>query len=387
MLHRLAVRVAFVGVLMLSVGGVRADVFNMGGTRDPATGVWTGQASLEFVTVGGPGNAPDTMVMNDGTTGYGSVPYVYRMGRYDVTVGQYCQFLNAVAASDTYGLYNSQMETYPTIGITQSGSPGSYTYSVSYNAIAWSSYVTYNPSLYPSALAAANDCPTYCETWGDAARFCNWLSNGQPSFLPGSPGEVAGSTETGAYTLDGATSDSALVAVTRNAGATYFIPTLDEWYKAAYYKGGGTAAGYWSYPTRSDAPPVNVLSATGTNNANCFDLYATGNSGYSDAVYSLTPVGAFASTVGPYGTYDMGGDLEQWNETNVGYLTRGKRGGFWDYTSNLMLSWMGGDDYPSDESPYNGFRVGNGVLTFFPGFDELLIPVAKCGCKEIQGQS
>jgi hypothetical protein len=59
-----------------------------------------------------------------------------------------------------------------------------------------------------------------------------------------------------------------LTAITRNAGATYFIPSENEWYKAAYYKGGGTNAGYWLYPTQSNTVPSNVLSATGTNNAN-----------------------------------------------------------------------------------------------------------------------
>ena len=43
--------------------------------------------------------------------GYGSVAYTYQMGKYDVTVGQYCQFLNAVAKTDTYGLYNGSMAT------------------------------------------------------------------------------------------------------------------------------------------------------------------------------------------------------------------------------------------------------------------------------------
>ena len=42
------------------------------------------------------------------------------------------------------------------------------------------------------------------------------------------------------------------MAITRNAGATYFIPSENEWYKAAYYKGGGTNAGYWTYPTQSN---------------------------------------------------------------------------------------------------------------------------------------
>ena len=67
----------------------RADVFNMGGTQDPTTGTWTGSASLQFVTVGSPGNAPDP------ATGsvYGEVDYTYSMGKYDVTFGQYCQFL------------------------------------------------------------------------------------------------------------------------------------------------------------------------------------------------------------------------------------------------------------------------------------------------------
>ena len=88
-----------VALALASASPGRADVFNM-----PA-----GETSLQMVTVGDPGNAADTTVMNDGTTGYGSVPYVYRIGEYDVTVGQYCQFLNAVAKIDTFGLYNSDM--------------------------------------------------------------------------------------------------------------------------------------------------------------------------------------------------------------------------------------------------------------------------------------
>ena len=95
-----------------------------------------GEASLQFVTVGNPGNPPD-----DTNWAYpnqfGSVAYVYQMGKYDVTVGQYCQFLNAAAKADTYGLYNGDMsdDDYPgsSVGIVRSGSPGSYTYSISYS--------------------------------------------------------------------------------------------------------------------------------------------------------------------------------------------------------------------------------------------------------------
>lgn len=70
-----------------------------------------GPISIAMVPVGDPGNAPDTQIMNDGTTGYGKVNYVYQIGKYDVTTDQYATFLNSVAATDPYGLYNSNMAT------------------------------------------------------------------------------------------------------------------------------------------------------------------------------------------------------------------------------------------------------------------------------------
>src|SRR6516162_1456613 len=69
-----------------------ANVFQLSG----------GQTSLQFVPVSDPGNVPDS-------TGFGSVPYTYQMGTYDVTLAQYTAFLNAVATTDTYGLYNNFM--------------------------------------------------------------------------------------------------------------------------------------------------------------------------------------------------------------------------------------------------------------------------------------
>ena len=151
------------------------------------------------------------------------------MGKFDVTVGQYCQFLNAVAATDTYGLYDSGMATdYPTIAITQSGTSGNYSYAVT--------------GVYTQGV----NCPVFDVSWGNAERFCNWLQNGQPTGAEG-----PGTTEDASYALNGGTSEAALLAVTRNSTATYVIPT-NEWYKAAFYVGGGTNAGYWLYPTRNN---------------------------------------------------------------------------------------------------------------------------------------
>ena len=79
-------------------------------------------------------------------------------------------------------------------------------------------------------------------------------------------------------------------AVPRNPAAKYWIPTGHEWYKAAYYKGGSTRAGYWSFATRSNTPPKSILSATGANHAN----YQ-----WADRTNGLTPVGLFAGLARP----------------------------------------------------------------------------------------
>ena len=191
--------------------------------------------TIALSQVGNPGNAPDTTVMvTDTTSGYGSVSYTYSIGTYDVTLGQYAAFLNAVAKTDTYGLYDSSLGSRDHIkGILQSGSSGSYSYSV----------------------IGSGSNPVTFVSWLDAARFCNWLQNGQPTTGVEGPG----TTETGAYTLDGDTTSG---LETKNAGATWWIPSEDEWYKAAYYDptlNGGRPGGYWSYPTRSNMAPGNVV--------------------------------------------------------------------------------------------------------------------------------
>ena len=58
------------------------------------------------------------------------------------------------------------------------------------------------------------------------------------------------------------------MAVSRSTTSTWVLPTVNEWYKAAYYSGGGTNSAYWTYATQSNTTPSNLLSATGTNNAN-----------------------------------------------------------------------------------------------------------------------
>ena len=90
------------------------------GFRQPAAPL----VQYGLVTVGNPGNSPDT-------TGFGAVSYTYQIGKYDVTIAQYAAFLNAVAKADPNGLYNNNMAIDLNIaGISRSGVSGSYVLSL-----------------------------------------------------------------------------------------------------------------------------------------------------------------------------------------------------------------------------------------------------------------
>lgn len=256
--------------------------------------------SMQLVTVGNPGNSGE--LSGDHAGGYGpdrvcgAIDYGYQIGKFEVTAGQYAGFLNAVARTDTYGLYNPYMWSYPGAGgteckISRTGTSGYFNYSV--------------------AADYANK-PVNFVSWGDAARFCNWLANGQPTGLQGPQ-----TTEDGSYALNGATSDAPLSAVTRKPQATYVIPTEDEWYKAAYHKNNGATGDYWDYPTSSDQQPGGALPDTG-NNANCR---------YPGTMPGPRDVGSYVKSPSPYGTYDQAGNLSEWNEAVIFNTGRGVRGG------------------------------------------------------------
>jgi formylglycine-generating enzyme required for sulfatase activity len=313
--------------MLLAAGAANADdVFNMG----------PGLTSQSFVTVGNPGNAADVIDDPYGNP-QGSVGYTYQMGQYDVTAAQYCQFLNSVASTDPYSLYNINMAGGPgsgACGVNRTGSPGSYSYNIT------SGYSVKNGNF-----------PVNFVSWGDAARFSNWLTNGQPN----TGVENLTTTENGSYYLNGATTAGQLTTVIRTASAIYVIPTENEWYKAAYYDPSlnGGEGGYWAYPTKSNTEPTNVFSSTGTNNANYYFL----SGGSSDPTNYLTVVGDFADSQGPYNTYDMGGDVFQWNEMIVGGLNRGQRGGSFDISGLDLQSGFGTASYPLNEDSDVGFRV------------------------------
>jgi formylglycine-generating enzyme len=290
------------------------------------------------VAVGNPGNAPDTRYNAISGVSAGAVPYVYNIGKFEVTAGQYTAFLNAVAKTDAYGLYNVDMTSSEGCQITQHGASGSYTYDFSGR-----------PSGAESDWAVR---PVNFVSWGDSARFANWLHNGQPT------GEQSlSTTEDGAYYLNGATTSEALLAVSRKTSATWVIPGEDEWYKAAYYKSGGTNTGYWDYPTKSSTSPVNTLLGTDPGNHANFGVNNVFTIG---SPYYRTEVGDFENSASAYGTYDQGGNVWEWNETLLAGSSRVLRGGGWFFGSHdLAASYRNYSSDLSFEGIDLGFRVAS----------------------------
>jgi len=264
--------------------------------------------TMDWVTIGNANNAADT-------TSYGAVDHAYRIGKYEVTNAQYGEFLNAKGQSNANGIYNANMASY---GITQSGVSGNFSYSVT--------------------TALANH-PVVYVAWFDAARFANWMMNGQGN----------ASMETGAYTLNNATSG----IITANIGAQVYIPSENEWYKAAYYSAANTS--YSLYP-------------------NGQNTITTADANYDFSVGSSTDVGIYSGNASSYGTYDQGGNVWEWNDAVLnGGVLRGLRGGAWASDDSHLLSSNGYSGGPEADYLLIGFRVASipeptsMLLTMFAG--------------------
>ena len=272
--------------------------------------------TIDWVTVGDPGNPAD----NEANclleaADCGSVAEVYRISKFEVTNAQYAEFLNAKAADDPLGLYNTSMESNADGGITRTGSSGSFTYGV-------------KPGF--------ENKPVNLVSFYDALRFINWLNNGQGS----------ADTETGAYTLLGGTATpSNGTTVMANPGANIFLPSENEWYKAAYWDPGTQS--YFNYPAGSDTQPVCATPGATPNTANC-----------GNVVGNATDVGAYTGSASPNGTFDQGGNVFEWNE-QITDERRGIRGGSWTGGAGGLGAFGPSSAPPDFEGERNGFRVAS----------------------------
>jgi sulfatase modifying factor 1 len=280
--------------------------------------------TIDWVTVGDPGNAADTS-----PSGYGASADSFRIMKFEFTNLQYTAFLNAVdpSGSNPFSIYNDLMGSNVSGGITNTGTTNGSRYVVKTNM---------------------GDKPVNYVSWFDAARVANWLQNGQGS----------SSTETGVYTLVGGQTSG--TAPARNSGAQFYIPTENQWYKAAYYKGGGTNAGYWDYATQSDTTPTAVAAGlTGIGSAGSTGNFANYNDGanWNGQNGNVTTVGTNGSA-SAYGAFDMSGSVWEWNDlTGSSGQLRGVRGGGFASGDVVLPSSFRLSENPDFSDGGSGFRL------------------------------
>ncbi|TWT97919.1 Formylglycine-generating sulfatase enzyme [Botrimarina colliarenosi] len=286
-----------------------------------------GTVSFDFATVGNAGNAADPQ------TGFGAVSYNYAISKHEVTNAQYTEFLNAVdpTGANSLALYNPSMSGNFG-GIENTGATDGARY---------------------IAQAGREQNPVTFVSFFDAMRFTNWLHNGQGS----------GGTETGAYAIGSGVDE------VRSADAKFWVPSEDEWYKAAYHDASaGTAGVYFDYATGSDSVPVSDQPGDDPGAVNYFnndgaangfnDGYAvSGSTSFPSSTNRFTDVGAYTGAASPYGTFDQNGNVWEWNEAVISSSFRGLRGGSWYNSSSGLRAADRVSGNPTLEFGIVGFRV------------------------------
>lgn len=278
----------------VSTDRARADTF--GSTTEPFYSF-----TVDFVTIGNPGNVADTTGRPNPA---GSVPYAYRIAKFEIT--QWWVDIANILGGLSLARSNRD-DLKPVTGIT----------------------------------------------WNETSRFVNWLNTSKgfhPAYKfaiqptengyneninpePWSPGDP-GYDPNNIY---------------RNSLAQYFLPTENEWYKAAYYK--PSTGAYSDYATGSDTEPTAVFDSTSPNSTVYKQSLEIGPSYYNSA-----------GSLSPYGTMAQGGNVAEWTETkfdNSMSAPRSVRGGNW-HNFQLDISSFARFGWPqSTRSDEIGFRVAS----------------------------
>lgn len=195
------------------------------------------------------------------------------------------------------------------------------------------------------------DQPATSINWYQAAGFVNWLNTttgNQPAYR----------INAGLTALTLWSSAEAWQAggenLYRHKDAHYFLPSEDEWYKAAYHQNNGATADYWDYATASNSAPTAVASGVSASTA----VYHLG-------AFSTPSDVSTAGGVSAYGTIGQSGNVWEWIESasdginDSGSEFRAFRGGYWNSNESHLRASTRNYDAPSVANFSVGFRVAS----------------------------
>jgi formylglycine-generating enzyme required for sulfatase activity len=244
----------------------------VGPVRADTFGSGANTFEIDFVSIGNAGNPPD-----ENPNPAGAVPYSYRIGKYEISE-QMIDKANALGG----------------LGITKD---------------------TRGP-----------DKPATSISWYEAARFVNWLNTSTGS-MPAYKFDGAGNFQLWTPTDPGYNPAN----LYRNRLARYFLPSLNEWHKAAYYD--PAAQVYYDYPTGSDSIPDGIDFVGDP----MFDAVFYGGASNPEP-NDIINVGVLS----PFATVGQGGNVFEWSETafdrtnDVPIEQRRTLGGSWASTSSVL---------------------------------------------------
>jgi hypothetical protein len=270
------------------------------------------QFSMEFVTIGNPGNAADT---TGSPNPAGAVAYEYGIGKFEVS-------------RDMIDKYNLNFGNGNSLAITLNDMEG-------------------------NGIIGGNGAnkPATGVSWNEAARFVNWLNTSTSGFAAYNF-TTSGVNDNIALWTAADTLDYDATNPYRSKRATYVLPSYNEWYKAAYYN--PTNSTYYNFADGSDTAPGAVASGTADNTA----VY---NQSFDQGPADVNLAGGLS----PYDVMGLGGNVKEWEESSddlansSGSSYRGIRGGSWLFNSSNLSSSSRGSFDPSDRDSDFGFRVAS----------------------------
>lgn len=272
-----------------------------------------GSTSIDLVPIGNPNNVANPAApSNVAALGGGSVGYNFEIASTEVTNAQYAFFLNSVAkVADPNALWSGSMQ------IARTGSAGNFSY---------------------APTGSNGNRPVQFVSFRDTFRFANWLQNGMPT----TGSQTTSTTENGVY-------DMALTQPTRQAGTQYWIPSVNEWYKAAFFNPtlNGGSGGYTLYPVNG-----NMLTAS-------TPAGSTDSANFNNIVGTTTAVGAYTSAMSYYGVFDMAGNLAERLDTPTGATYFSQQSSYVGVNSSAASNLSGAFTSASlnGENATTGFRI------------------------------